>query len=270
MSDLSYKIESSIKMLNFYNDRFNPYHVAFSGGRDSSVLLWLVKKAKVDFNAFFYDNCLIHLKDRNHIKNVYPDVKILMSNWNLKKLVEIHKMLPTRWRGYCCAFFKESHNCNGIVLTGIRSEECFKRKQRYVFEFSRNSIFKFYKGIINPIKGFSNEDIKVILDSEKIPLSETYEKKSRNGCIGCPMQANVFHDLYDINPEYRIIWIKAVEVAWKFADKKKFLSAHDLFQWWLSGLPFSYYKFFRERNVLPVTIDNLYANSYQIHEKKFY
>ena len=123
--NLSYKIESSLRLLRFYDDKFNPYHVAFSGGRDSVVLDWLCRLANVHFQLFFYDNVLIPHVDRLFIKSQYPECIILKAKYNLIDLVRIKKILPTRLTRYCCEYWKECYGSKGIVLTGIRMQAIF-------------------------------------------------------------------------------------------------------------------------------------------------
>lgn len=239
--NLSFKIESSLKILSFYDDRFFPYHVAFSGGRDSVVLNWLLLQAGVNFRLFFYDNVLIPKVDRNFVLKKYPGCKILKSKYNLNDLVQIKKILPTRVRRFCCEYWKELHGSRGIVLTGIRKDESFARSLRHVFDLSHNSRFHFYKGMINPLSYFSNDDISYIISSNNLTLSEGYALRSRNGCIGCPMSSHQRHELYTLFPKYRKIWENASDIVYKCKKNSKFSSGADVFQWWLSNLSIENY-----------------------------
>lgn len=250
VNKLNRKIESSLRILSWYNDRFNPYHVAFSGGRDSVVLAWLCKVAKVNYKLFFYDNVLIPKIDRDFIKKEYPNCIILKAKQNLSELCAIKKALPTRLSRFCCEYWKECYGAGSVVLTGLRLDESYSRSFRHSFEFGRNSRFKFYKSIINPLAFFSNSDIlKIILDNHLI-LSDSYNFRSRNGCVGCPMNVNRHKELFQIFPSYKIIWQKAAEkVVW--ANKNfRFKSGSDLFEWWLSDLSIIDYFELKKQNKL--------------------
>ncbi|GAH79870.1 unnamed protein product, partial [marine sediment metagenome] len=47
------KSQPSIKLIQEFEQE-RPYHVAFSGGKDSIVMYHLVKRAKVKHQAYFY------------------------------------------------------------------------------------------------------------------------------------------------------------------------------------------------------------------------
>ena len=117
MVPVDFKIENAIKLLSFYNDNFNPYHVAFSGGRDSVVLAWIMAKSKTNFKLHFYDNVLIPKIDRNFIKNNYSNCIIHKAKLNLMQLVTLKKRLPTRMNRFCCEYWKEADTVKGLLLS---------------------------------------------------------------------------------------------------------------------------------------------------------
>ena len=123
---------------------------------------------------------------------------------------------------FCCEYWKELYGEGSIVVTGIRLDESFHRSLRHTFEFSRNSRFHFYKGIINPISSFTNNDINYILKREQLIISENYDIRNRNGCIGCPMSCNRKKELEILFPEYKVIWLKAIEKLFNFYNPGNF------------------------------------------------
>lgn len=109
------------------------YYLAYSGGKDSDVILSLAKLAGVKFEAvhnlttvdapetvrYVMDNPDVRI-DHAHDKNGDP-----VTMWNLivKKLIP-----PTKIARYCCSELKERGGKGRVVVTGVRWAESRKRK----------------------------------------------------------------------------------------------------------------------------------------------
>lgn len=253
--DLFDKINYSINILKRFNDPFNPYHVAFSGGKDSIILAWLCKEAKVNYRLYFYDNVLIPIEDRNFIVNYYPNCHIIKPKYNFYQLVHLKKTLPTRMRRFCCEYWKECYGKDSLVLTGIRKDESFNRSKRMLFELSPNYRFHFIKTIINPIANFSNSDASSILSGFNLILPNSYKHRNRNGCIGCPISCNRRIELFNIYPKYRIIWEKAAKIIYEYYNFYGFKSGSDVFDWYLSDVSIKTYFELKKQNKLDLLFD---------------
>lgn len=128
----------------YYN---KPIQVAYSGGKDSDVILDLALKANVDFRAVHNLTTADAPETMRHIKKKFKALKARgieaeivhardnngkrVTMWNL---IPRKKSAPTRITRYCCSIFKESYGRDAIMLTGVRAKESVSRKNRDAFE----------------------------------------------------------------------------------------------------------------------------------------
>src|SRR3990167_1115589 len=105
-------IQRSIETIQDYQPE-GEYHLAFSGGIDSQVLLELAKEAKARFTAY-YQNDLAPPEVKQFIRSQYPNV-IWQSEvgFNFYKKMS-NKGFPLRQARWCCEYMKERGG-NGSV-----------------------------------------------------------------------------------------------------------------------------------------------------------
>lgn len=83
------------------------FHVAFSGGKDSQVLLALVEMANVKHHAEMQVTSVDPPNLMRFVRKNYPQVKLNLPKRNMRQLI-LHKgMLPTRQARFCCSELKE-------------------------------------------------------------------------------------------------------------------------------------------------------------------
>lgn len=110
------------------------YYLAYSGGKDSDVILILAKLAGVKFEAVHNLTTVDAPETVRYIQD-NPDVRIDIAHdsdgkpvtmWNLiiKKLLP-----PTRLIRYCCSELKERGGFGRVVVTGVRWDESRNRKE---------------------------------------------------------------------------------------------------------------------------------------------
>lgn len=85
----------------------NDFHVAFSGGKDSQVLLALVEMSGVKHHAEMQVTTVDSPNLMKFVRTNYPQVRLNLPKLNMRQLILKKKMLPTRQARFCCAFLKE-------------------------------------------------------------------------------------------------------------------------------------------------------------------
>lgn len=105
-----------------------PYQLAYSGGKDSDVILYLAKKAGVPFAAVHNlttvdaPETVRYVKSKKGVTIEYPKKTM----WQL--IVE-KTYPPTQKSRYCCAELKERSGKGKKVVTGVRKFESRKRAE---------------------------------------------------------------------------------------------------------------------------------------------
>lgn len=127
---------------DFYN---KPLVIAYSGGKDSDVLLDLALKTGIEFEAIYSTTTVEAPQTMRHIAEVFKKLKnkgIRCSRTkpmyqgkpvNMFSLIEKKRIPPTRIMRYCCRVFKETSTPHRIVAVGVRAAESRNRQGRSDF-----------------------------------------------------------------------------------------------------------------------------------------
>lgn len=113
-----------------------PAWVAFSGGKDSTVLLDLVRRSGVPFEAHYSVTSVDPPELVALIKRT-PGVIMDIPRYNdgspitMWNLIPRQLMPPTRIVRYCCAALKESAGMGRLTITGVRWAESLRRKNSW-------------------------------------------------------------------------------------------------------------------------------------------
>lgn len=100
------KVELAIERIR----QFEPpegYYVAFSGGKDSIVILDLARKARVKYDTHYQLTTVDPPELVNFIKDKYSEVNIELPGTSMWNLIPKKRMPPTRIVRYCCEVLKE-------------------------------------------------------------------------------------------------------------------------------------------------------------------
>lgn len=230
------------------------FHVGFSGGKDSQVVLELVRMAGVKYKAVYNVTTNDPSDNVRFIKRYYPDVEFSVPKESYFQLIE-RKGLPTTCNRWCCALFKETAGTGFVVLTGVRREESRKRaKYDEVSQWARNSRdkklvdldkmeesgFQCVEGkdkfMVYPILEWTEEDVWAFIHERGLPVNPCYESRKRVGCVFCPFARPKDIRAYcETHPKLKAAFLHAIERCMERAGEKgKLPTAEDYFEWWLT------------------------------------
>ena len=124
------KVDLAIRRIKLHESS-EGYYVAFSGGKDSCVILDLIKRAGVKFDAHLNITTVDPPEVIRFVRQQYPEVAMEKPEMSMKKLIEQKGILPTRLARYCCAEYKERGGIGRYVVTGVRRAESARRATRH-------------------------------------------------------------------------------------------------------------------------------------------
>lgn len=232
------------------------FHVGFSGGKDSQVVLELVKMAGVKYRAVYNVTTNDPADNVRFIKQHYPDVEFRIPEKSYFQLIA-QKGMPTMFSRWCCALFKEAAGVGYVVLTGVRKEESRKRAAyKEVGKWSSSKVrkesidldkmeaneFRCVDGkdkfMVYPILEWTEKDVWDFIALRGLPVNPCYKTHKRVGCVFCPFARQKDIRAYcDTHPQLKAALIHAIEqYRVKTEDHQKLPSAEDFFDWWISHI----------------------------------
>lgn len=206
------------------------FHVGFSGGKDSQVVLELVKMAGVKYRAVYNVTTNDPADNVRFIKHHYPDVEFSIPEKSYFQLIA-QKGVPTMFNRWCCALFKETAGVGYVVLTGVRKEESRKRAAyEEVAKWSRTkdkkesvdldkmeaNEFRCVAGkdkfMVYPILEWTEKDVWDFIALRGLPVNPCYKTHKRVGCVFCPFARSKEIRAYcETHPQLKAAFIHAIE-----------------------------------------------------------
>lgn len=212
--------------------------LAFSGGKDSIVLYYLLKLSNLDIPIIYGNTTIDPPGTKKLINDYYSDVNILNPKKSYFKLIE-QKGLPTRVGRFCCEHLKERYGIGKNNIEGIRSGESNKRK---LYEPEQCDTRKWMKGAKHyyPILDFTEREVWHIIKSNNLKTLPYYYMPynfKRHGCVGCPLTTK--HQQikeFKTFPKYSDAIIKAIAKNMLKMNKigQNFNDPYEVFWWWIS------------------------------------
>ncbi len=191
-----------------YKNKLDIFHVAFSGGKDSEVLLDLVRKAlpKRSFVVVFGDTGmefpdtykLIELVKESCLEDEIPFYTARShyepcESWRLFGP-------PARVLRWCCSVHKSTpqtlklreitgkNDYVGLDYVGVRKHESVARSEYKYENYGKKQKGQFS---FNAILDWTSAEIWLYILMHNLPINEAYKKgNSRAGCLFCPMGGN--------------------------------------------------------------------------------
>ncbi|MDF2631407.1 MAG: phosphoadenosine phosphosulfate reductase [Caproiciproducens sp.] len=213
------------------------YYVAFSGGKDSIVVLDLVKRAGVKYDAHYNLTTVDPPELVYFIREHHSDVEKHMPNKTMWQLIE-RKGFPSRKMRYCCAILKESGGKGRLCVTGVRREESHNRSKRKMVEQCYRDPSKRY---LNPIIDWSSHDVWQYIHGNKLPYCSLYDEGfERLGCIMCPL-SNPKQIAREAArwPKYAEAYQRAALKSFEYKKERglslppNWTSGTDMYEWWI-------------------------------------
>ena len=240
------------------------YYLAFSGGKDSQVLLALAKMAGVKFHAEYSVTGNDAPENLYYLREHYPEVHWAHPKKKFFALVK-DKGLPTINRRFCCERLKEGLGKGEAVLTGVRAEESRKRASYGAIEiFSRRVEHRgkerakdtqwlaqleheCVKGqdrvMIRPMLHWKQEEVWAFIIQNGMPVNPLYKMHGRVGCMFCPFaSARDIATYRKEYPRFEAALIRALQCFWDKYPQHMLPNVEYLLHWWMTKRTVEEYK----------------------------
>lgn len=212
------------------------YYVAFSGGKDSVVLLDLVKRSGVPFDAHYNVTGIDPPELMRFIRDECPEVR-----WE-KPLISFRQAmlytrsgLPFRQTRWCCEELKEHGGDGRHVLTGIRAEESRNRRARRPVEHCQRKGWN--KVIVNPLLHWTTDQVWQYIRERALPYCCLYDEGwKRIGCVPCPFASGA--EIARSRQRWPRIFDRIESWCNELYPRKaswqaRWASGSEVFEWWL-------------------------------------
>lgn len=248
--ELQKKIDRSIKLLQSIKPKDDqPIELAYSGGKDSDVILQLAKEAGINYKAIYKNTTIDPLGTKQYA--ISKGVEFRNARMGFFEMVR-KKGYPTRMGRFCCEMLKEYKILDKCII-GVRKEESKARDKRY--QEPTKCLFlgnkKEHVEAIYPILEWTSQDVKDFIEDRDIKCHPLYYDELGNfhverrlGCVGCPLTSKQKRiEEFKKQPKMVVAWINA---------GKKYLETHPNCQ------AIKHYG-----DVYTMFYSNLYSKSYQ-------
>lgn len=185
--NLQRKIDRAIRLLQSVQKRYDgEIEIAYSGGKDSDVILQLAKEAGIRYRAIYKNTTIDPPGTWGHVREM--GVEILRAKASFFHLVA-QKGFPSRFSRFCCEKLKEYKVLDKSVI-GVRKAESRKRNERYneptQCRYYGAKTEKNHVELIYPILEWTDEDVRDFIIDRKLKLAPIYYNGGANRRIETP------------------------------------------------------------------------------------
>jgi len=211
---------------------------AYSGGKDSDVLLDLAIKSGVPFRAEHNHTTVDAPETVYHIRDVFASLQskgipttINYPKMSMWQLIVKNGIPPLKHIRYCCEYLKERRFDNQHLLLGVRWNESSKRarrglheklglskKTKVVYQDENDEGHKLTeiclqksRVVTNPLIDWTDRQIWEYIRHNDLKVNPLYKCGfQRVGCIGCPYASKRGRD-FTLYPKYKAAYIRAFD-----------------------------------------------------------
>jgi len=200
-------VKKIVKEYEKFKYKLDIFHVAFSGGKDSAVLLDLVKKALPvgsfvvifgDTGMEFPDTYKVVELTKKQCEEDGTPFYIAQSHFNPEESWKLFGP-PSKTLRWCCSVHKSTPQTlklreltgkdkyTGLDFVGVRKHESLARS---TYEYENYGKKQKGQYSFNPILEWTSAEIWLYIYSNHILVNNSYKKgNSRAGCLLCPMSS---------------------------------------------------------------------------------
>lgn len=237
--ELQKKVDQALKLLRVAAGG-DVVEVAYSGGKDSDVILELAKMSDIKFRAIYKNTTIDPPGTIKHCKD--NGAEVLMPKKNFITILE-ENGFPTHRSRFCCRYLKEYKVLDKAIM-GVRKAESTKRAKRY----SEPTECRFYGSkkehvnAIYPILDWTDQEIVEFIVERGIKVHNLYyredgtiDPKRRLGCMCCPLASvNKRREQFKQYPNMVKIYIRAGQKYRETHPDVNRVKAHEsIYSWFV-------------------------------------
>ena len=219
---LQKKVDRAIRLLKSI-PQDGDIEVSYSGGKDSDVILELMKMAGIPYRAIYKNTTIDPLGTIAHAREMGAEV--VRPKKTFFQLIS-EKGFPSRFVRFCCSALKEYKICDRAIQ-GIRRSESRKRAEKYKEpEVCRVYSAKEKVKVYLPILEWTDQDVAEFIKERNIKCHPLYYSREgkfdvtrRLGCVGCPLTSKKKRiQEFKESPKMLKAWIRAGQ-KWYTSEK---------------------------------------------------
>ena len=226
--ELQKKIDRAIRLLQSIPlEKDEPVEVSYSGGKDSDVILQLVKESGIKYRAIYKNTTIDPPGTVAHAREMGAEV--IMPKESFFDIVA-RRGFPSRYVRFCCSELKE-YKILDRAVQGIRKSESLKRAKLYQEPEMCRTYKKGGKArIYLPILDWTDTDVAEFIADRGIKCHSLYYDESGNfhverrlGCMGCPLASRKLRlEEFKKHPNLVKAWVRGGAKILLYSPQKPF------------------------------------------------